>query len=146
MEESVSTYYQSPIGLLKISGNSSYISAITFIDNEESLQESNGQTGSTPILIQCIEELIQYFNGQRRVFEFPIHQQGTAFQEKVWDELISIPFGKTISYLDLSRNIGDPKSIRAVGSANGKNNIVIVVPCHRVIGSNHELIGYGGGL
>ena len=98
------------------------------------------------MLVQCIEQLIQYFQGQRRVFEFPIHQTGTAFQEKVWNELIGIPFGKRISYLELSRRMGDVKAIRAAASANGKNNIAIVVPCHRVIGSNNDLVGYAGGI
>ena len=97
-------------------------------------------------MIQCVEQLIQYFHGERRIFEFPVHQEGTLFQEKVWNELIGIPFGKTISYLELSRRLGDPKAIRAAASANGKNNIVIVVPCHRVIGSNNDLVGYGGGI
>ena len=98
------------------------------------------------MIIQCIEQLIQYFQGQRRVFEFPVFQEGTSFQEKVWNELTSIPYGKTISYLDLARRLGDPKSIRAAASANGRNNVAIVVPCHRVIGSKRDLVGYAGGL
>jgi len=142
MQELFSTYYQSPVGLLRITGSEHFISAIHFIDNLEDPSPQN----PSPIVIQCVEQLIQYFSGERRKFEFPIHQQGTAFQEKVWDELLGIPFGKTISYLELARKLGDTKVIRAAASANGKNNISIVVPCHRVIGSNHELIGYGGGL
>lgn len=98
------------------------------------------------MMIQCIEQLIQYFNGQRRQFELPINQQGTPFQQEVWGELMQIPFGKTISYLELARRTGDTKATRAVASANGRNNVAIIVPCHRVIGSNRELIGYGGGL
>lgn len=100
----------------------------------------------SPMLIQCVEQLIQYFNGQRRQFELPLNQPGTPFQQEVWGELILIPFGKTISYLELARRTGDTKATRAVASANGKNNIAIIVPCHRVIGSNRELVGYGGGL
>ena len=99
-----------------------------------------------PLLIQCVEQLIQYFNGERRVFDFPINQPGTAFQQETWNWLMTIPYGKTISYLQLAIKTGDPKATRAVASANGKNNIAIVVPCHRVIGANRELIGYGGGL
>lgn len=99
-----------------------------------------------PVLIQCIEQLIQYFHGERRVFELVLNQEGTSFQQEVWSLLLTIPYGKTISYLDLARKTGDPKATRAVASANGRNNIAIIIPCHRVIGSNRDLIGYGGGL
>ena len=99
-----------------------------------------------PLIIQCIEQLIQYFNGERRVFDFPIHQTGTPFQQETWSLLMTIPYGRTISYQQLAIKTGDPKATRAVANANGKNNIAIVVPCHRVIGSNRELIGYAGGL
>ena len=143
-----STYYQSPLGLLRIGGTDTYISEINFVDHLEDTDYK--QTGLnapvTPMVIQCIEQLIQYFQGQRRIFEFPIYQEGTPFQERVWNELTSIPFGKTLSYLELSRRLGDTKAIRAAAAANGKNNIVIVVPCHRVIGSKRDLVGYGGGL
>ena len=146
--EITSTYYKSPLGLLRVGGTDTYISEISFIDNlEEAARNGAGLQGPvTPIVIQCIEQLIQYFQGQRRVFEFPIYQEGTEFQERVWNELTAIPFGKTISYLELSRRLGDTKAIRAAAAANGKNNIVIVVPCHRVIGSKRDLVGYGGGL
>jgi methylated-DNA-[protein]-cysteine S-methyltransferase len=146
--EITSTYYQSPLGLLRIGGTDTYINEISFIDNlDETARNGAGLQGPvTPIVIQCIEQLIQYFQGQRRVFDFPICQEGTEFQEKVWNELMSIPFGKTISYLELSRRLGDTKTIRAAASANGRNNVVIVVPCHRVIGSKRDLVGYGGGL
>jgi methylated-DNA-[protein]-cysteine S-methyltransferase len=146
--EITSTYYKSPLGLLRVGGTDTYISEISFIDNmDETTRNSAALQGPvTPIVIQCIEQLIQYFQGQRRVFEFPIYQEGTEFQESVWNELTAIPFGKTISYLELSRRLGDTKTIRAAAAANGKNNIVIVVPCHRVIGSKRDLVGYGGGL
>lgn len=100
----------------------------------------------TPLLIQCIEQLIQYFNGQLQRFQLPLNQPGTVFQKEVWNELTQIPFAKTISYLELARRTGDSKATRAVANANGKNNIAIIVPCHRVIGSNGELTGYAGGL
>jgi methylated-DNA-[protein]-cysteine S-methyltransferase len=146
--EITSTYYKSPLGLLRVGGTDTYISEISFIDNmdETARNSAHLQGPVTPIVIQCIEQLIQYFQGQRRVFEFPIYQEGTEFQERVWNELTAIPFGKTISYLELSRRLGDTKTIRAAAAANGKNNIVIVVPCHRVIGSKRDLVGYGGGL
>lgn len=98
------------------------------------------------MVINCVEQLIQYFNGERRIFELPLNQAGTAFQQDVWNILTQIPFGKTISYLDLARTTGDTKATRAVANANGKNNIAIIVPCHRVIGSTGELTGYAGGL
>jgi len=143
-----STYYQSPLGLLRIGGTDTYISEISFVDHleETDYRKSSQQGPVTPLVIQCIEQLIQYFQGQRRVFDFPVYQEGTPFQQRVWNELTSIPFGKTLSYLDLSRRLGDTKAIRAAASANGRNNIAIVVPCHRVIGSKRDLVGYAGGL
>jgi methylated-DNA-[protein]-cysteine S-methyltransferase len=146
--EITSTYYHSPLGLLRVGGTDTYISEISFIDHldEDEYRQRSLKGPVTPIVIQCIEQLIQYFQGVRRVFDFPISQEGTEFQQRVWNELMAIPFGKTISYLDLSRRLGDIKAIRAAASANGKNNIVIVVPCHRVIGSKRDLVGYGGGL
>ena len=146
--EITSTYYKSPLGLLRIGGTDSYISEISFVDNLDRAIDGPGELQGPvpPMIIQCIEELIQYFQGQRRIFDFPVYQEGTAFQQKVWNELTSIPFGKTISYLDMARRLGDPKSIRAAASANGRNNLAIVVPCHRVIGSKRDLVGYAGGL
>jgi methylated-DNA-[protein]-cysteine S-methyltransferase len=145
MSDIFATYYQSPVGLLKIAGTENFISEILFIDNIEK-PHIDHKKKLPLVIINCIEQLIQYFQGERRFFDFAMNQNGTEFQKKVWNELLGIPFGKTISYLDLSRRLGDTKVIRAAASANGKNNIVIVVPCHRVIGSNHELIGYGGGI
>jgi methylated-DNA-[protein]-cysteine S-methyltransferase len=146
MDERFSTYYQSPLGLLRISGTENFIGEVSFIDTIEKPYADPHKKRYYPIIIQCIEQLIQYFQGQRGIFELPVHQEGTPFQKKVWDELIGIPFGKTISYLELSRRMGDTKAIRAAASANGKNNIAIVVPCHRVIGSNKDLVGYAGGI
>ncbi len=144
MADTYSTYYQSPVGLLKISGTDDYISEITFHDASQ--KPEGKKKNFPPMLINCVEQLIQYFNGQRRQFELPLHQPGTPFQLGVWGELILIPFAKTISYMDLAKRIGDPKSTRAVANANGKNNIAIIIPCHRVIGSNRDLTGYAGGL
>jgi methylated-DNA-[protein]-cysteine S-methyltransferase len=145
MPELISTYYQSPLGLLKISGAENFITEIIFIDNIQK-PHTDHRKKIPPIFINCIEQLIQYFQGQRRFFDFTMNQHGTEFQKKVWNELLTIPFGKTISYLELSRKLGDAKAIRAAASANGKNNIVIVVPCHRVIGSKNDLVGYSGGI
>ena len=91
-------------------------------------------------------ELKEYFEGGRKVFDIPIKLNGTDFQKKVWEELLKIPYGETKSYLDIAKSIGNPKACRAVGMANNKNKIIIIVPCHRVIGSNKKLVGYAGGL
>lgn len=144
MSEIYTTYYHSPVGLLKITGTEDYISEVLFHDTT---QKPEGTKKHLPaMIIQCIEQLIQYFHGERRQFDLPINQQGTPFQKEVWNELMLIPFGRTISYLELARKTGDTKATRAVANANGRNNVCIIVPCHRVIGSNKELVGYGGGL
>lgn len=141
------THYQSPLGAIRVSGTESYISEVLFEDEGKETTNHRFNTTQMPeLLIEAVEQLIQYFQGQRRTFNFPISQEGTAFQQKVWHELLNIPFGRTISYLELSRRLGDPKAIRAAAAANGKNNICIVVPCHRVIGSKMDLVGYAGGL
>jgi methylated-DNA-[protein]-cysteine S-methyltransferase len=139
------TYYQSPVGIIKITGTENYITEMTF---EEAVQDLPAKKESEipELIIQATEQLIQYFHGVRRSFDLPIHQNGTDFQQRVWHELLNIPYGRTISYLELSRRLGDEKVIRAAASANGKNNICIIVPCHRVIGSNSDLVGYAGGL
>ena len=144
MSEMHTTYYHSPVGLLKISGTNDYISEITFHDTSQKAEGNKKHI--PPMLINCVEQLIQYFNGQRRVFELPLNQTGTPFQQDVWSILTQIPFGKTISYLELARKTGDTKATRAVANANGRNNIAIIVPCHRVIGSDKTLVGYAGGL
>lgn len=137
------TYYKSPIGLLKIGSAENIIDEITFVDNQDQI---NTSSEISPLLQQCVEQLIEYFNGQRRSFDLPVYQQGTEFQSRVWSELLNINYGKTISYMDLAKRLGDPKVIRAAASTNGKNSICIIVPCHRVIGSNYSLVGYAGGL
>ncbi len=113
---------------------------------DESMPAST--TYPTKLLTETAHQLQNYFEGNIR--SFPIlsqsQQSGTAFQQRVWKELCNIPFGKTISYLQMAKNLGDEKCIRAAGTANGKNNLVIIVPCHRVIGSNGNLVGFAGGL
>jgi len=138
------TYYPSPVGLLKIGGTDHYIAELSFVNDND--PRTYGEPGVSDVIHHCTEQLIEYFNGRRKVFDIPVHQEGTAFQQRVWNELLQIPFGKTISYLDQSKRIGDVKAIRAVASTNGKNKIAIVVPCHRVIGSDKSLTGYGGGV
>lgn len=141
------TYYQSPIGHIRVSGTETYVREMIFEDRtQQPVDKGSANIEMPALIIQAIEQLIQYFHGERRVFDLPINQEGTDFQQKVWHELINIPYGRTISYLELSRRLGDPKVIRAAASANGKNNICIIVPCHRVIGSKMDLVGYAGGL
>ena len=129
-----------PLGITKIVGDENGISVISVL--------SEGEISTTiPIeLKEAVLQLQDYFEGKRNDFTFPLNPKGTAFQQKVWLELRNIPFGKTMSYLDLSKKIGDIKAIRAVASANGKNPLWIVVPCHRVIGADGSLKGYAGGL
>ena len=144
MIECYYTYYESPLGLIKIGGTDSYITELSFLDNSNQLEY--GIPGVSDLLHQCTEQLIEYFQGRRKVFEIPVHQEGTEFQKNVWNELLQIPFGKTMSYLDLSKQIGDPKAVRAVANSNGKNKIMLLVPCHRVIGTDRTLVGYAGGM
>ena len=144
MGETHTTYYHSPIGQLRITGTEHYITEVVFHDSSQ-------KTGGTkknlpPKMIHCIEQLIQYLQGERRQFELPVNQAGTPFQQEVWSELIRIPYAKTISYQELAKRIGDIKATRAVAAANGRNNVCIIVPCHRVIGANKDLVGYSGGL
>jgi methylated-DNA-[protein]-cysteine S-methyltransferase len=143
MSDITCIYYQSPLGLLKIAGTEHYINEVSFVDEQNTACNSTAQN---PLLHQCTEELIEYFNGKRLSFDIPVYQKGTDFQTKVWNELLNISYGKTISYLTLAKRLGDPDCIRAAASSNGKNNIAIIVPCHRVIGSNQTLVGYAGGL
>lgn len=118
---------------------------ITLISNwdEPNLEGENKQT---PLLDEAAKQLEEYFKGERREFQLPLNPQGTAFQKQVWQALCQIPYGETRSYKDIAEMIGNPKACRAVGGANNKNPIMIVIPCHRVIGANGKLVGYGGGL
>jgi methylated-DNA-[protein]-cysteine S-methyltransferase len=134
------SYYSSPVGNLIIESEENKITMINFLKKEK--QEEI----ITPVIEQCLTELDEYFFKGRKFFNVELKLYGSAFQLAVWNELIAIPYGKTISYLELALRIGDLNSIRAVGLANGQNQIAIIVPCHRVIGKNGNLIGYGGGL
>lgn len=134
----------SSLGTLGLQADPDFLYAIHFDPPEEDAQ---GPVGSPPPLVaEAMQQLGAYFAGKLRVFDLPLRPQGTDFQRKVWQALLEIPYGKTISYLGISENIGDPKSTRAVGAANGRNPIPIVIPCHRVIGSDGSLTGYGGGI
>jgi methylated-DNA-[protein]-cysteine S-methyltransferase len=143
-------YYQSPIGVLEIRSTGTAISDVLFVNSWKGAKLDESQITSSkprsPVLKTCFKQLNEYFAGTRTVFHLHTLQPGTGFQQSVWAELANIPFGKTISYHELSKRIGNVKAIRAVGTANGNNRICIIIPCHRVIGSNGDLIGYGGDL
>ena len=133
-------YYQSPVGKLLIESKDDKITVVNF-NKAELLEEL-----VTPVIEQCISQLEEYFYEGRKFFDLELAPVGSQFQVKVWNELQLIPYGKTISYEALAISVGDIKSIRAVGLANGQNPIAIIIPCHRVIGKNGDLVGYGGGL
>lgn len=138
--ELFTTYYSSPVGVLKIQCSKEQVVLIHFVE------EIGLDDDQTELLKKTTVQLDEYFSGRRKDFDLPLGQKGSGFQENVWNHLVKIPFGKTISYLQLSKQIGDVKAIRAIASANGRNNLAIVVPCHRVIGSDAKLVGYAGGL
>lgn len=148
MNESI--FYNSPIGILQITNTGDAISEVSFVDTEKKKRiDTTGITYSLPcsaIVRNCIEQLEDYFEGKDLTFNLQLSQEGTPFQQSVWTELQKIRYGNTVSYLHLSKVLGNVKAIRAVGTANGKNNIAIIVPCHRVIGSNGSLVGYVGDL
>jgi methylated-DNA-[protein]-cysteine S-methyltransferase len=133
-------YYQSPLSLIEVQATEGGVRAVSFVENREFDEVENEYNQLT------IKQLDEYFNEKRLVFNIPFDFEGTDFQIRVWHELLKIPFGKTKSYMDISKALGDVKAIRAVGMANGRNKIAIIVPCHRVIGSDGSLTGYAGGL
>lgn len=133
-------YYKSPIGVLKISSQGEYIIGLDF--SEELHLES-----SSPIIEECKTQLEEYFKGERREFHIKIKFiKGTEFQKSVWEELKNIPYGEVVAYKDIAEKIQNPKAVRAVGGANNKNPIAIIIPCHRVIGKNGNMVGYAGGI
>lgn len=136
------TYLKSPIGQIKLTADDNAVNSILFVFNDTEMEEENINS----VLIQCKTELSEYFAGKRKEFDVPIQQVGTEFQQRVWSELVKISYGKTVSYNHIAIALGDKKSVRVVGSSNGKNQISIIVPCHRVIGSDGSLTGYAGGL
>lgn len=134
------TYIKTPLGITKIMGDENGISVISVSDEGDISEQIPA------VLQEAVSQLMAYFEGKRTTFDFKLNPKGTEFQQKIWNGLLEIPFGKTMSYLELSKKLGDVKAIRAVASANGKNPLWIVVPCHRVIGTDGSLTGYAGGL
>jgi methylated-DNA-[protein]-cysteine S-methyltransferase len=133
-------HLDSPCGPIEITANDSGILSIYFVDSIDSPENAN------PLTSLAKAQLREYLNDERQSFDLPLRPNGTVFQKKVWQALLEIPYGEVNSYLDIATKIGNPKACRAVGAANGKNPIGIVVPCHRVIGANGTLTGYAGGL
>lgn len=139
MEETI--FISTPLGVAKLVGDENGLSACTVLNSDEKLTDIIPE-----VLEDAVYQMNEYFEGKRTVFTIDLNPEGTDFQKSVWKALLEIPFGKTTSYLELSKTLGDAKAIRAVASANGKNPLWIIVPCHRVIGSDGSLTGYAGGL
>jgi len=135
------TYFHSPLGWLELKASNDAILSLLFRS-----QEAESTATTTGVAGQCIEQLTEYFAGDRAIFDLPLQPAGSDFQTLVWKELERIPYGETISYMTLAKRLGDEKLVRAVGAANGRNPIAIIVPCHRVIGANGKLVGYAGEL
>lgn len=134
-------HYKTPIGTVCIEEDENYITAL-YIDEAD----SDSEDVETTLIKRAYNQLCEYFEGRRREFDIPINPQGTEFQQKVWAALRTIPYGETRSYGEIAAQIGNPKACRAVGGANNKNPILILTPCHRVIGADGTLVGFGAGL
>lgn len=135
------TYYDSPIGIIRISESEGIITSVHFMD-----EKTEADQPGTPALKIAAQQMDEYFAGERKAFDFPFRQEGSGFRQQVWQCLVTIDYGKTISYLEQSKLMKHPLAIRAIASANGKNHLAIVVPCHRVIGSDGSLTGYASGV
>lgn len=140
MQEIYVGYYESPIGLIEISGTDDAVRSLDFVE------ERRDGCHSKRVVDQAMKEMKEYFEGNRQQFEVPLDLRGTPFQRAVWRELLKIPYGSTASYGDIARAIGNPKAVRAVGGANHRNPVALIVPCHRVIGSDGSMTGYGSGI
>ncbi|MCR9106574.1 MAG: methylated-DNA--[protein]-cysteine S-methyltransferase [Gammaproteobacteria bacterium] len=137
-------YFDSPLGKLRLVSNDGQIVQLEFAGQHSTT--TGERERSDAVLTKCQHQLDQYFSGKRKAFDLPIAAQGTAFQRLVWRALQRIPYGETRSYADIARNIMKPTAMRAVGAANGRNPVPVIVPCHRVIGSNGSLTGFAGGI
>jgi methylated-DNA-[protein]-cysteine S-methyltransferase len=141
-ETSSAAFYHSPAGIIIVKEKDGFVTETGFIDEEVSLQ-----TGTpSAVLHNALHQLHEYFQGSRKIFDLPLKPAGTVFQQTVWNKLLEIPFGETVTYMHMAIRLGDKKVIRAAASANGKNPIGIIIPCHRVIGEDGKLTGYAGGL
>lgn len=141
MHQTFTTYFKSPIGVIKIRATENGITHLDFVE-----RAGKGDTLLPACLKNCVMQLAEYFSGKRRDFKLSLETKGTDFQKKVWDKLAEIPYGETLSYGEIAARVKNHKASRAVGLANNKNQIAIVIPCHRVIGADGSLTGYAGGL
>jgi methylated-DNA-[protein]-cysteine S-methyltransferase len=144
----VSKTIRSPVGALKLIASSDGLAAILWENDKPGRVRLDvvAEDANNPVLLETERQLHEYFGGRRKAFDLELDFAGTEFQKKVWDALLTIPFGETRTYAQIAKQIGHPEAVRAVGAANGRNPISIVTPCHRVIGSNGELTGFAGGL
>lgn len=143
-DQKYTLHIDSPIGILRLESTGDAITAIHFIGTED--QPESDLNSVVPVLTVAKEQLIEYFNGERKSFDLTIAPRGTDFEKEVWNELLSIPYGISITYSKLAEKLGDTNKVRAVGRANGRNPLPVIIPCHRVIGSNNKLTGYAGGV
>ncbi len=140
------TYLDSPLGELLLTGDGEYVTGLYMPLQKHAPEPGSGWVRNDAVFVEAVRQLNAYFNGELRAFSLPLAPSGTSFQRQVWSGLQDIPYGETWSYSQLARHIGQPGASRAVGLANGRNPIAIIIPCHRVIGANGSLTGYGGGL
>ena len=133
-------YYESPVGLVEFGATDKALTTLYFVEGPRQ------ETTSIPLLQQAVQQLTEYFAGTRHDFDLPLAFHGTEFQCRVWQTLLTVPYGEATSYQAIANTLGNPKAVRAVGAANGQNPISIIAPCHRIIGSDGSLTGYGGGL
>ncbi|WP_440999428.1 methylated-DNA--[protein]-cysteine S-methyltransferase [Fodinibius sp. SL11] len=141
MAEGYTTYVQSPLGTLQIIAEDQGLTTINYQE-----EKAPGSPDQHPILAKTVDQLHEYFDRKRKSFDIPLVLKGTDFQQKVWKQLQQIPYGQTITYSALGKRLGDPQKARAVAGANGLNPIPIIIPCHRVIGTDNKLTGYSGGI
>lgn len=140
MDEACFGYYESPIGLVEIGGAPDGVTSLLFVERRREAVASDA------LVEEAVKQVREYFLGSRREFDLPLALSGTEFQRLVWRQLLTVAFGRTASYGDIAGALGKPRAVRAVGAANGQNPISIIVPCHRIVGSDGRLVGYGGGL
>jgi methylated-DNA-[protein]-cysteine S-methyltransferase len=135
-------YYNSPIGTVEIVSDENYILSLSFVDNAT----ENNLDNAPEILQSALQQVEEYFQGKRSVFDVKLKAEGTEFQQKVWQRLVEVPYGNTAGYGEIAAAVGNSKACRAVGGANNKNKIAIMIPCHRIVGADGSLTGYAGGL
>jgi len=138
--------FLSPIGLIEIQTTESAVRSVIFVEQTERTVRAQAGGSQPDIMAKCLQQLDEYFCGKREQFELPLMHEGTSFQQRVWEQVKAVPYGQTIGYRELAVRIGQDKAIRAVGTANGRNRLALLIPCHRVIGSDGQMRGYAWGL